>query len=101
MNNRKVYLMNNDLLKKTSIDNSKTLIDNLGILVIQLLMFKDSLAQLEADDSVLANVTDVKLTMILVVVDPHRLHQLMVNLDKGANIKDSRDTTKFILTLTG
>ena len=40
------------------------------------------MAELEADDSVLANIADVQLTIVLIEVDSHWSHQLMVNLSK-------------------
>lgn len=40
------------------------------------------MAELEADDSVLANIADVQLTIVLIEVDSHWPHQLMVNLSK-------------------
>ena len=45
-------------------------------------LLHDVLAELEANDSVLANVADIQLTIFFIVVDSGWLHQLVVNLNK-------------------
>ena len=45
-------------------------------------LLHDVLAELEANDSVLANVADIQLTIFFIVVDSGWLHQLVVNLNR-------------------
>ena len=45
-------------------------------------LLHDVLAELEANDSVLASVADIQLTIFFIVVDSGWLHQLVVNLNK-------------------
>ena len=45
-------------------------------------LLHDFLAELEANDSVLANVADIQLTIFFIIVDSGWPHQLMVNLNR-------------------